>query len=92
MTIKTFIEKAIAGGWKSPERWHTYVDAVKDTVFNYHAILLDPLFWQAVGKTEGWPTKYYRPNPQSWPWRDNMHRMIDSLAEGKSIEEFLSTL
>lgn len=50
-------------------------------------ILLDPLAWKAVGKVEGWWD-----NPPEYVWRTNMHRMIDALAEGKTIEQFISTL
>lgn len=71
--------------------WHTS----KEFVIDIERGLLDPLFWQALGKAEGWKPEV------TWnegelrhqaEWRENMHRMIDALAEGKSIEEFLSTL
>lgn len=67
-------------------------------------IFLDPLAWQAVGKVEGWhqgdklPTfaekrlYLYEPIEDNYSWLGNMHRMIDALAEGKSIEEFLGAL
>lgn len=68
-------------------------------------ILLDPLAWQAVGKVEGWDTdkcflckrKLGRDNEcieHGWNhyWRDAIHRMIDALAEGKKVEQFLETL
>ncbi len=42
--METAIKKAIEGGW---EEWGFYQDA-----------LLDPLFWQALGKVEGWDEKY----------------------------------
>lgn len=54
-------------------------------------ILLDPLAWQAVGKVEGWHRgsldEAFHPT-----WKQNMHRMIDALAEGKTIEDYLKTL
>lgn len=70
--------------------------------------MLDPLAWQAVGKTEGkdnkieydiygveYKTLSQRANAEgetySW-WKCQMHRMIDALAEGKTIEQFLETI
>lgn len=55
-------------------------------------MFLDPLAWQAVGKVENW-----RNHSTGWfayksPWCEKMHAMIDALAEGKSIEEFIETL
>lgn len=66
-------------------------------------ILLDPKAWQAVGKVEKWHFGKSEDGADSvsvrvfagvvYPiWKWNMHRMIDALAEGKSIEEFLATL
>ena len=67
MTATTaFIEDAIKGGWKPREDWDSDW-SVYNNVFHYgviggnlrqdkwiEAILLDPLAWQAVGKTRGW--------------------------------------
>lgn len=58
-----------------------------------HRILLDPLAWKAVGKVEGWRIKgEWETNFGVDGWLENMHRMIDALAEGKSIEDYLKTL
>lgn len=61
-------------------------------------IFIDPFAWKAVGKVEGWdigktidPTYHFAPESM-WMWQWKMHRMIDALAEGKSLEEFISTL
>lgn len=85
MTIKTFIEKAIRGGWNEREWFekHTHICS---------AIFLDPAAWQAVGKTERWHLWKKEPNKPIQgirDWRDVMHSMIDALAEGKTIEQFL---
>lgn len=70
MTPKTFIEKAIEGGWKQ-EDFHKRAYGVTDQhvvleggVLNgkikndkyiyFRDIILDPLAWQAVGKAGGW--------------------------------------
>ena len=57
MTIKQTIEKAIEGGWKNlgtgldlknnpPDRYFTDADI--------NSALLDPSFWQFLGKSMGW--------------------------------------
>jgi len=63
--------------------------------YSLHALLLDPLAWQAVGKVEGWPTGFPDPKNQysrGMSWKINMYRMIDHLAEGGTIESYLKTL
>lgn len=105
MTTHEFIQKAIDGGWIPPsdlgdsytiEDWgirHSYCEYIHNQV-----ILLDPLAWQAVGKVEGWDEQELTVdygdghNPWDTNWKFNMHRMIDVLCKGKSIEEFLETL
>jgi hypothetical protein len=61
--------------------------------------LLNKESWQAVGKVEGWKgiqwhSIYEGFRPSSWTRRYHyeMHRMIDALYEGKTIEEYLQTL
>ena len=105
MKIKQFIEKAIEGGWKKNELLkHNQIGG--GYVFKMpaiHAILLDPLAWQAVGKVSGWGTKCYEcsgSKNHTSLWQENgspcalhiQHSMIDELAEGKSIEQYLETL
>jgi hypothetical protein len=59
---------------------------------NLHHLLLDPKFWEAVGKEEGWD-KEGHPNPNVlYSVHRNMHAMIDSLIEGNTIEDFISKL
>ena len=68
-------------------------------------ILLDPLAWQAVGKTRGWthmniPSAFEDSDPDDtyldWDiqegWLYWMHRFIDLIADGKTIEEALSLI
>lgn len=61
-------------------------------------IVLDPLAWAAIGKVEGWHENSQESKTVHVPsfplkvWKWNMHRMIDALCEGKSIESFLETL
>lgn len=67
------------------------------------AFLLDPLAWEAVGKVEGWDVEskqFEEPKDISGDtrtylisgWLYKWHAMLDALAEGKTIEEFLKTL
>jgi len=71
----------------------------KDSIgFTKYEILLDPKAWQAVGKVEGWGTIdncpcckkiHHRDEPK---WLYNMHRMVDFICEGGTIEEYVKTL
>lgn len=104
MIIQTFIEKAIEGGFSSYAKnvaadQLPLLDAVAAIrrEFSYTQVLLDPLAWQAVGKMEGWdlPLIYKGTFVRKMGlrnWFVNMHRMIDALADGKTIEQFLETL
>ncbi len=61
--------------------------------YNYSAILLDPEAWKAVGKTERWGgTDRNEQGGLSRSWFIKMKKMIDALAEGKTIEQYLETL
>jgi hypothetical protein len=105
MTIQSFIEKAIEGGWW-PKPSHYAIEFVegepKETLTNYSAILLDPLAWKAVGKVEGWcEGTPCQPNGEcsdcgfqghQVEWLMRQHDMLDALADGKTIEQYLETL
>jgi hypothetical protein len=107
MKIQEFIEKAVAGGWnKYAAEWHDALG--HGNVQCLAHILLDPLAWQAVGKVEGWSEayEYSGTDPSDGPdvngetpvyvnsdhWKARMHAMIDALAEGKTVEQYLETL
>ena len=105
MTIKQFIEKAIEGKFIINNEKHSSYDSEYDIYTEIpEAILLDPLAWQAVGRAEGQGKvrRTYRKGGKvvyifSEPLNnkialENMHNMIDALAEGKSLEEFIKTL
>jgi hypothetical protein len=61
---------------------------------NTYQTLLDPLFWQALGKTEGWKgiRYWYEYTNEIEPWIHEWHRFIDHLAEGKDAESFFTNL
>ena len=54
--------------------------------------LLDPKFWQAVGKTRGWSKYISAVGQPSMMWKSMWHRFIDHLADGLTIEEALTKL
>ena len=113
MTIKDIIKKGIKGG---------YLDGVNDILvddfieialdkngyfLNY--LLLQPKFWKAVGKVEGWECHQCEKCKRTLAEYHNgcvccgnkmllkvgihkMHQMINALAEGKSVSDFLETL
>lgn len=64
-------------------------------------ILLDPLFWQALSKAEGWKGKYQHTyldffnteTPYEYPeWLEKWHRFIDHLAKGEDVDSFFEEL
>lgn len=98
MTIQQFIEKALEGGGY-PKLDIISVDLFgflyqvgrEEFRFELSQILLDPLAFKAVGKVEGWPKDQFEYQIREG-WNGKMHRMIDALAEGKTIEQYLETL
>jgi hypothetical protein len=103
--IQKFIERALAGGW-SPGARAIIVRGFSETYFEYRprssitghgtgvpiqlryeVVLLDPEAWQAVGKVERWYEGYYGPE-----WLHHMHKMIDALAEGHTLEAYIQSV
>jgi hypothetical protein len=61
-----------------------------------YEILLDPLFWQALGRARGWDKEPFIING-AWLMADsecelNWFRFIDHLAQGKDAESFFAAL
>lgn len=98
--------KGYCSDWKKPivisvTRTRVCIyNGLRKNYWSLHEIFLSKEAWQAVGKVEGWDKKIElcihehaecaddtRPE-----WLDKMHSMIDALAEGKSIKEYLKTL
>lgn len=94
MTIKDAITKAIEGGYKTGTLG----------AFGWERMVLDPLFWQSLGKAMGWGKKCFcqkiremchpRCEEEGYAegWEIQWHRFIDHLAENKSAESFFETL
>jgi hypothetical protein len=55
---------------------------------NVADVLLDPAFWVAIGKAEGW--KY--PNGREKPYVEVWIEFIHHIAEGKDAESFFNEL
>ena len=59
----------------------------------WRGVALDPLFWQALGKALGWN----KIDAADWQdgvptWKNQWHRFIDHLAEGKDTTQFWDDL
>lgn len=88
-----FIEDAIKSGYSKDEQHAHFIRNLPN--YALCQIWLDPLAWQAVGKTRGLVGIGTADIPQSHfshGWRRNWHRFIDHLADGKTIEEALSLI
>lgn len=104
MTINQFIEKAIEGGWKPNKLNSAFAWEEKSVTHGFQIdkrdAILDPEAWKAVGRVKAWSKKDYGTISVfdfKFPmvtdeWLYNMHRMIDALVEGKSIEQYLETI
>ena len=106
MKIKEAISLAVEGGWKAPYDYATF-EATENYVYFYpkHGgridyamgfVLLDPAFWQALGKSLGWKEGmgiYREPGHfELTEWWSQWHNFIDHLAEGGKAEEWFEKL
>ena len=113
---ESFISDAIKGGWRNlapicfdvVDMEPFIPDFIDGNQITLQVILLDPLAWQAVGKTRNWattdlmnkpvfqdrePSQYFFSNTQKHPtWRIKLLHFIDHLADGDTIEEALSKI
>lgn len=99
MTTATqrWVEHAKLGGWSSFHEVGSKIELAE--------ALLNPLAWQATGKTRGWGlicTECLTEGgertscscgmsypPTDYKWHWSWHRFIDALADGKDIEQAL---
>lgn len=89
METKQFIEDAIKGGWGASNDWRPEIKSYFDFQgfygsAGYHQLLLDPLAWEAVGKTRGWEEEIYIVHAHLF--------MTALMAQNKSIEEALTAI
>ena len=115
--MKQAIEKAIEGGYEPFKTFKMEeardVEFIGDDMSVYvprftnvaHAsinrILLDPLFWQALGKAMGWEdgdSRAYWTREDSHKvvlldrWQNEMHSFIDHLASNGNADDFFNEL
>lgn len=92
MTIQQAIEKAIEGGYNT-HGWRPGEYVANDAQC---VTFLDPLFWQSLGKAMGWSEWHTDGSRKVWKewhkWKNEWHRFIDHLAEGKDAESFFESL
>lgn len=106
------IEVAIKGGWKLfgvfykdlrfvDGAWELQDYEANDWQFPIEVALLDPLFWQALGKEMGLvgdglcPYRRNHESPCDYcdnTWKDNWHSLIDTLASGGTIEQWADSI
>lgn len=74
MIPKNVIEKAIEGGWANAYAldWDGHAEAI-----------IDPLFWQSLGKALGW---------MSGDWKGNAHQFFDLLLTSGDTSRFWKDL
>jgi hypothetical protein len=102
--IQQFIEKAFVGGWQPGDRDFRIIGFYERhfeyqplstlpgrsstiRIMVYEAVLLNPQVWQAVGKVEHWYEGRYGPE-----WLHHMRKMIDALAEGRTLEAYIQSV
>jgi len=97
--IETTINEAIEGEYNIKPYQFTishgnyYEECCSFDGWKYSSrLLLDPKFWQAVGKTRGWSKYISAVGQPSMMWKSMWHRFIDHLADGKTIDEALGLL
>ena len=66
--------------------------------FTFNDVVLDPLFWQALGRHEGWGAVIKGSLEQSGmkfhtkKWKAYWHDFTDHIAEGKDIDSFFDSI
>lgn len=67
-------------------------------VYDIEKIILDSLFWQALGEEMEWDKEitayitFDKGKENNESWRLHWHQLIDHLAEDKSIEDYFKNL
>lgn len=109
MTIENAIQKAIEGGYDSEKRLAIHFSPIASIAIRAKSlthsdflsrVLIDPLFWQCLGKALGWGDESECPLaccggvcPINIPmWQSQWHRFISHLSGGKDVESFFENL
>ena len=110
-SLQTAIEDAVRGGYRDdfePSILMSTENLIEVlTAKHTHRVLLDPAFWQCLGKQRGWVCRHcegtgqaknrdkcFKCGGEGWDdlWERNWHSLIDHLAQGGSVEEFFTNL
>jgi hypothetical protein len=75
MTISEIVNKAKEAGY----------DRIAGRCFD--EMLIDPLFWQYLGKAMGWRV-YEKYGTTHFEYLNHWHDLVDWLSDGKSTESF----
>ena len=89
-----FIEDAIAGGYADHAYCNEFDMHESHSSYCHSTVLIDPLAWQAVGKTRGWTDDYEKVFPDDSgyfreKWYNRWCMFISELGDSKTIEEAL---
>lgn len=91
--IKLAIEK---GGYGLDKPREVSEAFLQSQYKNWEAVVLDPLFWQALGKALGWEHPTVARSKDGFVmysgWLKYWHRFIDWLAEEKNPDDFFINL
>lgn len=94
--MKQAIQKAIEGGYKMRRTARGVSETeptARDLGRHWRSLVLDPLFWQSLGKALGWTIEA---EDSIWKdqeeWKMAWHRFLDHLTAGKDPEEFFTNL
>lgn len=95
------IKKAIEGGWKAEQNaWVTELGGAVNVIHRAD-ILLDTLFWSALGKTEGWSQEcgviedYGFEEDEmgdEYEWKMRWYSFIKHLADGGNIDDYFTKI
>jgi hypothetical protein len=88
------VEKAIEGGWRDNKIRYQQIRAVTGThMIPVEVVALDPIFWQALGKSLGWREATHIVKEDIIDdWLKTAHRFYDLILQGQSTDDFWKEL
>jgi hypothetical protein len=102
MTISQAIEESISQGWqyegetpRCDELYDAFYIHDQDGGFvnlNLCKVILDPSFWQCLGKAIGWEGEDMYQSLTMSAYMAYWHRLIDHISEGGTIEKYFEEL
>jgi len=86
--MKQVIEKAREGGWDGSDEYGGEY-TMDDYLESIEKIVLDPKFWEALGKVEGWDESDEDAQPG---WKEKMNGLTPHIIEGGDIDSYFNRL